>query len=721
MPTRSMPSKTADSYKHVLYSLHHAMLCASVNQIVYQDRERIVVEEKIVEKLISMVPEGLQERADQADALETYSKAVEEQRNRMGVELEAKDDEITRERQARAALAAKLESLQHQVIGMASSSKKRRRRKPDTTTTATTDSTTAGTTGSSTSNEGTSSSKPGSADASSGLLSPTAAESGVECEDDAEMVVAQQAQEARRLAAKLRQKRRKEVLLRAEQARIEAEKDELGLAVGVAEEEKAKLKRQKKKLDRKLAEARGEIEDLQADVTRERTALMDTVREQNRELQLWEQVVRLVLSTKEINSIWERSEYNEEEELWVLPPKLVNKLKNSFQGGTDGYRLPQIGNASNSNSTADVTSASSDRESGSADKDKRRKHREPSPDTYSTANGSSSDHRDVSDGSSKRGSKPPKQDRGSSARPARTSVSGASSDDAVHSGSEDATSQQYQQQQQKSSPRSRETIAITNSISTGSSSNSSSKRRPSSMLSREVDVSVADSTADTATDTSNTTSATSSSSSRHANRARSRAGSRSESRTPQANISNSSSNSNSNSSSVILEQNSSSVGIGTVQEWGFVGGFSSADVTADVSLSPAVRAQDAARCSSRQGGGRRGMSTDSGSTNNNAKPPTLVMKGSASAQTVTTNGVTDDGDGASPDDIRREKKERKRKEKQQSSSSNIAVAEADSSSGNSKYASMLQDHVWAPAGEDDAYDYEIGNTPSQRSNQAVAA
>eukprot|EP00953_Heterococcus_sp_UTEX-ZZ885_P033033 17211-Heterococcus_DN1.PRE.5 len=99
------------------------------------------------------------------------------------------------------------------------------------------------------------------------------------------------------------------------------------------------------------------------------------------------------------------------------------------------------------------------------------------------------------------------------------------------------------------------------------------------------------------------------------------------------------------------------------------------------------------------------------------------MKGSASAQTVTANGVTDDGDGASPDDRRREKKERKRKEKQQnSSSSNSAVAEGDSSSGgNSKYASMLQDHVWAPAGEDDAYDYEIGDTPSQRSNQAVAA
>ncbi|KAG5186169.1 kinesin family member 17 [Tribonema minus] len=108
------------------------------------DRERIVVEERVVveekvvtvEKLVTVekevIPAHLQQRADQAAALETYSRAVEAQRNRMGEELEATHDAVARERQAREALAAKLAALQSRLIGAAAATnKRRRRRQPD--------------------------------------------------------------------------------------------------------------------------------------------------------------------------------------------------------------------------------------------------------------------------------------------------------------------------------------------------------------------------------------------------------------------------------------------------------------------------------------------------------------------------------------------------------------------------------------------------------------
>jgi kinesin family protein 3/17 len=56
-------------------------------------------------------------------------------------------------------------------------------------------------------------------------------------------------------------------------------------------------------MDKKLAEARTELEDLTSEYQREKDDLMDTIREQNREIKLLQQVMETVFSVKEIAKV----------------------------------------------------------------------------------------------------------------------------------------------------------------------------------------------------------------------------------------------------------------------------------------------------------------------------------------------------------------------------------------------------------------------------------
>ncbi|CAM9785038.1 unnamed protein product, partial [Hapterophycus canaliculatus] len=107
--------------------------------------------------------------------------------------------------------------------------------------------------------------------------------------------------------------------------------------VDQAEEKERRLNKSRKKLERKLAEAREEIEDLAMEHETEREELLDSIRNQNKELQLWEQVARQILSSKEIARIWERGEYNEDDQTWVLPHI---KPRASYAG--DSCKLPLL-------------------------------------------------------------------------------------------------------------------------------------------------------------------------------------------------------------------------------------------------------------------------------------------------------------------------------------------------------------------------------------------
>lgn len=59
----------------------------------------------------------------------------------------------------------------------------------------------------------------------------------------------------------------------------------------------------RRRMEKKLGEARGEIEDLTNEFYRERQGLLESIRAQNRELKLLEQVLSMMLPSKEISKV----------------------------------------------------------------------------------------------------------------------------------------------------------------------------------------------------------------------------------------------------------------------------------------------------------------------------------------------------------------------------------------------------------------------------------
>ncbi|CBN76893.1 conserved unknown protein [Ectocarpus siliculosus] len=303
---------------------------ASISQVppdvVVQEKivERVVVEEKVVVQEVEVEVES-QKMAEHRQALENYSRAVEEQRNRLGQELETSVIRADVEKQAREEMARKLDALQTKVIGLSSSSSQDRRRARRASVATRT-----------TSSRGGGDEKGGSGNGADSFGSPTEAET-----EDPEVIIARRNAEHRRMQAKLRQKRRKETRLELERVRALEEKaeveKEMADVVGQAEEKERRLNKSRKKLERKLVEAREEIEDLAMEHETEREELLDSIRNQNRELQLWEQVARQILSSKEIARIWERGEYNEDDQTWILPHI---KPRGSYVG--DPCKLPLL-------------------------------------------------------------------------------------------------------------------------------------------------------------------------------------------------------------------------------------------------------------------------------------------------------------------------------------------------------------------------------------------
>ncbi|CAB1120143.1 unnamed protein product [Ectocarpus sp. CCAP 1310/34] len=303
---------------------------ASISQIppdvVVQEKivERVVVEEKVVVQEVEVEVES-QKMAEHRQALENYSRAVEEQRNRLGQELETSVIRADVEKQAREEMARKLDALQTKVIGLSSSSSQDRRRARRASVATR-----------SSSSRGGGDEKGSGGNGADSLGSPTEAEI-----EDPEVIIARRNAEHRRMQAKLRQKRRKETRLELERVRALEEKaeveKEMADVVGQAEEKERRLNKSRKKLERKLVEAREEIEDLTMEHETEREELLDSIRNQNRELQLWEQVARQILSSKEIARIWERGEYNEDDQTWILPHI---KPRGSYVG--DPCKLPLL-------------------------------------------------------------------------------------------------------------------------------------------------------------------------------------------------------------------------------------------------------------------------------------------------------------------------------------------------------------------------------------------
>lgn len=224
------------------------------------------VEKEIVRDVVKVEVVPKQVLATQ-NALKSYNQAVIAQRNRLGEELEKKAEEAEKERAEREALAAKLLQLTSKVM------------------------------------KSTAIRKDGS--------------------DDPEVILARQQHDYRKAQLRLKQQKKREAKVRAEREQALEEKKELEEDLkSKTEEAETKIKamkRVKAKYQKKLEELKSEMADQQEEWQRQREMLMNTVREQNKETKLLEQLVAVFLPPKQMGKVWERAVWNEETEEWQLP------------------------------------------------------------------------------------------------------------------------------------------------------------------------------------------------------------------------------------------------------------------------------------------------------------------------------------------------------------------------------------------------------------------
>jgi hypothetical protein len=161
----------------------------------------------------------------------------------------------------------------------------------------------------------------------------------------AQMVVETEAVAKEREAAlvRIRERKRKakkkaDNKLRAERERalkesndFREELDDLREAAGDKEADREatdkKLVRLRKKFERREAALEQDKAELSEQFTIERDNLLDTVREQQQDIKLYEQICRSLLSNKKMNQILDKARWSEEDDQWSLP---------FFKGDKDG-------------------------------------------------------------------------------------------------------------------------------------------------------------------------------------------------------------------------------------------------------------------------------------------------------------------------------------------------------------------------------------------------
>eukprot|EP01029_Cantina_marsupialis_P004566 TRINITY_DN1463_c1_g3_i1.p1 TRINITY_DN1463_c1_g3~~TRINITY_DN1463_c1_g3_i1.p1 ORF type:complete len:1366 (+),score=478.60 TRINITY_DN1463_c1_g3_i1:113-4210(+) len=227
-------------------------------------REVEVVKKEIVEVV------SKQHLAEQI-ALQNYSKAVEDQRNRMGDELQKKQNEVEKERIAREELGKKLAQLTKKVIGGSKNS-----------------------------------------------------------DTDPEVLLAQQQASYRRAQYRLKQRKKAENRAKAKKEEMQRNQELLaanlqGMQDQVAEKDEM-IEKMKLQHESTMHSMEEEIEDLQTEFENERSAFLDTIREQNRQMRLFEQLVNLFLTSKQLRRVFEKSVWDEDIEEWKLP-KIKEKKK----------------------------------------------------------------------------------------------------------------------------------------------------------------------------------------------------------------------------------------------------------------------------------------------------------------------------------------------------------------------------------------------------------
>lgn len=115
-----------------------------------------------------------------------------------------------------------------------------------------------------------------------------------------------------------------------------AEEKEI-LSASVADKEKA-LRRLKARYAAKLDAVKREASEAVDEAVAERDRLAATLREQSREMRLLEQLALLFLTPSELGRVWERADWSDERDAWLLPqirPRPGWKARPAGPGGED--------------------------------------------------------------------------------------------------------------------------------------------------------------------------------------------------------------------------------------------------------------------------------------------------------------------------------------------------------------------------------------------------
>ncbi|GMH91959.1 hypothetical protein TL16_g12208 [Triparma laevis f. inornata] len=138
-------------------------------------------------------------------------------------------------------------------------------------------------------------------------------------------------QKAKKKHDKLRGKERKKREKAAEEERRRIldenreKEEELGEVLEDYEILERRHQKEKKKLQKKLQSMQAKMDELIEDSEIERSNLMETISSQNREMRLWEKVAEHVFEAKQISRIIDKSLFNDESGVWILPRIKVKK------------------------------------------------------------------------------------------------------------------------------------------------------------------------------------------------------------------------------------------------------------------------------------------------------------------------------------------------------------------------------------------------------------
>jgi hypothetical protein len=281
--------------------------------------------------------EEARKRAEAAESLTAVAEAKaaaaaeaaaknEEEKQRIAAELAAKQEAIDAERKMREELAAKLAALENSLMGAghAVHRKKIRVKKAHGTEGV------AATEGAAQESKTVSS---GEASAAAEAAAPEGEEDEYEEQEEGEAEAVERAareeeearkrEEVRRARHKARLAKRREAKAKEEAARAEAERE-------AAEEERKAMadanaaagdliRKLKEKHEKEVKKLKREVRDAEWELNTVRETMMAQIREQDREQKLLEQLVAIFFTPKELNQIFERAEWNEEQGCWGLP------------------------------------------------------------------------------------------------------------------------------------------------------------------------------------------------------------------------------------------------------------------------------------------------------------------------------------------------------------------------------------------------------------------